>query len=239
MRATRVGEVARPASEVGMAIVVCLLAMLLLMALGGALVMSTSVETMIAGNFRSAREATYAASASLERAMADLPAVPDWTLLLNGTVMSAFIDGAPGGARTLPDGSTLDLTHVVNLANCRRTTACTDAQMDAVTSERPWGTDNPRWRLLAYGPLRDMLPPGAISSQLYVVVLVADNQAENDGNPSIDGSDESNPGSGRIELRGEAFGPRSAHRGVEATVARTPSGVRVVSWRDLARLDRP
>jgi len=239
MSTHRVGNVARAAGEVGMAIVVCLLAMLLLMALGGALVMTTSVETMIAGNFQRAREAGYAASASLERAMGDLSAVADWTLLLNGTVMSAFIDGSPGGTRTLPDGSTLNLTQVVSLANCGRTTACTDAQMDAVTSERPWGADNPRWQLFAYGPLRDMLPPGAISSQHYVVVLVADDQAENDGNPSMDGSDESNPGSGRIELRGEAFGPGSAHRGVEATVARTASGVRVISWRDLARLDRP
>jgi hypothetical protein len=125
------------------------------------------------------------------------------------------------------------------MANCGRLAACTDAQMDAVTAERPWGADNPRWRLFAYGPLRDLLPPGAIRSHYYVVVLIADDQAENDGNPAMDGSDGGNPGSGRVELRGEAFGPRSTHRGVEATVARTASGVRVVSWRELARLDRP
>ncbi len=221
-------------TETGMALIVCTLAMLLLMALGAALVLATSTETLIAGNFRTAHEGRYAAAAALERAIADLPAVPDWSLILDGRAQSGFVDGPPRGVRTLADGRALDLTQIVNLANCGRVTVCTDGQMDGVTIERPWGANNPRWRLYAYGPLGALLAPGVITSLQYVLVLVADDQAETDGNPLVDGSDQRNPGSGVVVLRGESFGPKGAHRGFEATVARGLLATRVVSWRDLS-----
>jgi len=67
-------------------------------------------------------------------------------------------DGPPSGTRTLPDGSTIDLTQALNVANCDHVAPCTAAEMDANTGMRPWASNNPRWQLYAYGKLTDMLP---------------------------------------------------------------------------------
>ena len=81
--------------ENGMALIVAMMAMLLMMALGAALVLTTSSETIIAANFRNSGEGLYAADAALERIVDDLLTVPDWNSVLSGAVQSAFIDGAP------------------------------------------------------------------------------------------------------------------------------------------------
>lgn len=219
--------------ETGVALVICVLAMTLLMALGAALVLSTSTETLIAANFRIAHEGRYAAAAVLERAMADLSTIPDWSRVLDGSATSGFTDGPPSGSRTLADGVTVDLGEVVNLANCGRPAPCTDSQLDAITVERPWGINNPRWRLYAYGELDALLGPGnSLPRSQYLLVLAADDQAESDGNPLVDGSNPGNPGSGVIVLRGESFGAKGAHRAYEVTVSRSSSGVRILSWRN-------
>jgi len=226
-------------NDSGIAIVACLLAMTLLLAVGAALVLATSAETMIAGNFRSSHEGGNAAAAGLELAIGDLASVPDWNAVLSGSVRSAFVDGPATGPRTLSDGTTLGLGQIVTMTNCSRITACTDGQMDAVTTERPWGPNNPRWQLYAYGPLGDLLPSGDLESPFYVVILVGDDQDEIDGNPLMDGAVEGDPGHGVIVVRSESFGPRKMHHGVEATLARSSGTLRVLSWRDLTRLDRP
>jgi PilX N-terminal len=207
--------------EDGVAMVVAMLAMLLMMALGAALILTTSSETMIAGYFRDSAEALYAADAALERSIDDLLTVADWNQLLNGSARSAFVDGSPGGARTLRDGSTLDLSQVLNTANCQQLTTCSVAAMSAVTADRPWGANNPRWQLYAYDNISRLLPAGSIDSSFYVVVMVADDPSENDGNPLQDGIGPGNPGAGVIAMRAEAFGPRGAHKVVELTIART------------------
>jgi Tfp pilus assembly protein PilX len=223
--------------EDGIALIVAMMAMLLMTALGVALVLTTSSETMIASNFRNSQEALYAADAVVERAMDDILTVADWNKLLDGSTQSAFVDGAPSGTRTLPDGSTIDLAQALNLANCDHVAACTDAEMNAVSAMRPWTTNNPRWKLYAYGNLADMLPASdSINSSYYVLLMVADDPSENDDDPLHDGvtpcphNDPSgsitapitcNLGSGVIALRAEAFGPRGAHKVIEITVART------------------
>ncbi len=207
--------------ENGIALVVAMMAMLLMSALGLALVLTTTSETLISGNFRNSAEASYAADAVLERAMDDVLTVSDWNKLLDGSTQSAFVDGAPSGARTLLDGSTIDLTQAVNMANCQKVTSCSAAEMNANTSERPWGANNPRWNLYAYGNLRDMMPTASINSPYYVVLMVADDPSENDGDPTKDGASAANPGAGVLAMRAEAFGPRGAHRVLEITVART------------------
>ena len=53
--------------EHGMALLVAMMAMLLMTALGAALVLTTSSEAIIAGNFRNSREGLYAAEAVLEQ----------------------------------------------------------------------------------------------------------------------------------------------------------------------------
>jgi len=223
----------------GFAMVVAMMAMLLMAALGVALVLTTSVEVIIAGNFRSAAEGLYAADGILERALSDLLIVGDWNPLLNGTLQSSFIDGSPGGARTLPNGTPIDLNETLDMANCQKSTTCTSGDLDEVTAERPWGANNPRWQLYAWGALDSLLPAGSTRSASYGVVMVADDPSENDGNPLRDGAGPGNPGAGVLALRAEAFGPRGAHTIIEMTIARpdpAEEGVgraRVLSWRQI------
>jgi Tfp pilus assembly protein PilX len=207
--------------EDGIAVVIALMAMLLMTALGLALVMTTTSETKIAANYRDSQEALYAADAGLERSMEDILTVPDWNKLLDGSTQSAFIDGPPSGARTLADGTQLDLTQVVNMANCEKVTTCSVADMNANTGSRRWGLNNPRWQLYAYNSINNMLPTGTVNSPYYVVVLVGDDPSENDNDPLHDGADAGNPGSGVLSMRAEAFGPGGSFKVIEMTVSRT------------------
>lgn len=235
-----------PSREDGVALLVALMAMLLMSVLGAALVLTGSSETMIAGNFRSAQEELYAAEAALERTMDDLAAVPDWNVLLDGSTRSTFVDGAPSGSRTVPGGGAIDLNQIVDLANCWQATPCSASDLTAnPAGNRPWGANNPVWQLYGYSPLDRILATGTIGSPDYVVVLVADDPSETDGNPMVDGVDPAtNPGTGVVALRGEAFGPRGAHRVIELTVERLNAndpegkptrqpGVRILSWREV------
>jgi PilX N-terminal len=222
--------------EDGIAMIVAMMAMLLMTALGVALVLTTSSETTIANNYRNSSEALYAADAVLERAMDDILTVPDWNKMIDpstpgGLAQSAFIDGkALSDERALPDGSTIRIDQAINMANCQQVADCSDAQMDAITAERPWAKNNPRWRAYAYGNLADMLPASdTINSPYYVLLMVADDPSENDDKPWIDGITPCSPGvttgcnagTGVLSLRAEAFGPRGAHKVIEVTVART------------------
>ena len=216
-----------------MMLVAAMMVMLLMSALGAALILVTSSETMIAANFRNSQEALYAADAAADHALAELAAVADWDQLLNGTVQSAFVDGAPFGTR-LVHGVPVDLSQLVSLARCRKTTTCSGAAMDAVTAERPWGANNPRWQLYAYGEVKHAVAHATVDSPYYVVVFVGDDPSETDGDPSDDGGGLDNPGAGVLLLRAQAFGPRSAHKTIEMAIARTAGGrVRLLSWRDI------
>jgi len=202
--------------------VIAMMALLLMTALGVALVLSASSETMIASNYRGGSEALYAADAIVERAMDDLLTVADWNQLLAGSVRSAFVDGPPSGVRTFAGGSTIDLEGAVNMANCGKPSACSAADLAGnATGDRPWSANNPVWQLYAYGPLSELIPARTIDSPYYVVLMVADDPSEDDGLPLQDGQLAENPGRGVIALRAEAFGPRGAHKTVEVTVART------------------
>ena len=207
--------------ERGIAMIIALMAMTLMVALGTALILATMTETKIVTNFKNNSESLYAADAGMERALDDLLTVPDWNNLLNGSAKSALVDGAPTGNRTLADGTVLNLDEMLNMANCQKTTACSTADMDAVTNERPWAANNPRWQLFAYGKLNDILPQGGINSPYYVIVMVGDDPSETDGDPLHDGVSQTNPGSGVLAMRAEAYGPNGNHKVIELTIART------------------
>jgi len=221
----------RRQSESGVALIVALLAVVLLSTVGIALVLTTSAESRIAGNFRSAQQARYAADAGAERALDDLFAIVDWNTLLAGGVVSTFADGPPTGARQLDDGSAIDLSQVVNVANCQKPAGCSVGDMNAVTQDRPWGANNPRWQLFAFGRLRDLLPPDSMAPG-YLVVMVGDDPGEVDSDPTHD-SGPGTPGAGVVAVRAEAFGPGGAHKVVELTAARGQSAMRVLSWREV------
>jgi len=231
--------------ERGVALIVALMAMTLMVALGTALILTTTTESKITRNFAITSEAAYAAEAVLERAVDDMLMVNDWTSLLNGTAASGFVDGTPTGTRALADGAMLDLGGAINIANCQKTSACGDDEMNRVTDERPWGLNNPRWKPFAWGPL-SRLTPGSTTSPFYVVLLVGDDPSECDNNPLVDGGDpvppcgagsSFNPGAGVLSLRAEAFGPFGTHKIIEATIARNANhpnrSVRMLSWREV------
>jgi hypothetical protein len=220
---------ARLQDERGIALVISLMAMLLLTALGTALVMTTMTETKIAGNYRSGYETLYAADGAIERVMQDILTVPNWDDILNGTVTSAFIDGAPSGSRTLPDGTTIDLTQATNMARCGKL-SCSAGDITELTDERPWGANNPVWQLYAYGPLEDIIPTGTVTSRQYVLVWIADDSAENDNDPLKDGQPPAgcaspcattNLGRGVLSMMAQAFGPDGTTRTIAVTIART------------------
>jgi len=151
-------------AEQGAVLVLALMAMTILMSLGAVLVMTTSTETAIAGNFRSRREAFYAAEAVAELAVAELRSSADWVAFVDGAARSRFVDGAPAGVRALPSDAPINLAAIANLTNCGLPSPCTGP---------------PRWHLFAHGPLRDFTT--AADSPFYVVAFVQGAETESGG----------------------------------------------------------
>jgi hypothetical protein len=212
--------------------------MVLLLATGLMLALNTAIENMVSGNFQTSQEGLYAADAVSERVMDDLASAVDWNTVLLGAQQSVFVDGLSPGVRTLSDRSTIDLSKSTNLLNCGHAAGCTVAEMNTSTADRPWGTNNPRWVLYAYGPLAAIASAGTVNSNFYVAGWVADDQCETDDDPTRDGDSEANPGSSMLTVHAEAFGPGGAHKVVEVTIRRIdPSqparGSRLVAWREL------
>ena len=223
----------------GTALVLALCFTALLLTLSTGLILVASVERTIGGTYEAALQGEYAAEGVAELARQGLSAIQDWSSVLDGSAKSRWTDGAPAGTRVLADRTPINLDDVVNMANCGQPAACTSADMDAVTSDRPWGADNPRWQLFAYGYLDQLVAAGPVRSPEYVVALVGDDARENDGDPLKDGMTEDNPGCGILNILAEAFGPRGAVAAVQVTVARACGGMvsdnpaRVTAWREM------
>jgi Tfp pilus assembly protein PilX len=203
----------------GSALIIALMSMMLLTALGAAVVMVTNTETMIAANHRNSQEAVYAADAVVERVVQDLLMVPRWNDVLAGTMQSSFIDGAMTAAKTLPNGNTILLCCGTNTA-----TAQLQAETDTLNL---WGGNNPQWKLFAWGPMSELLST-PIDSPYYVAVWVADDPA--DAPPGPQGQSGMIPDhnaladtNGTLTLHAEAIGPTGTRKVVEVTVARTSS----------------
>ena len=202
----------RLANEEGTALIIALMAMLLLTALAAAVVMVSSTEVKIAGNYNNGQETLYAADAAVERVVQDLLLIPRWNDILAGSVKSALIDGPDTTLKSVSGGTTILLCCAANSAT---------GQLQALTdTANLWGTNNPKWKLFAYAPLKDMLPDVEIDSASYIAVWVADDPADSidgvnpDGDPLVDSN-------GTLTLHAEAFGPTGTHKVIEVTVART------------------
>jgi hypothetical protein len=207
-------------NERGASLIIALMATLLLSALGMGLVLTSMTETMITANYRDSGEAMYAADAGIERVMQDLLMMSDWNPILKGTAAarSSFVDGTPG-ERVLGDGSVVDLNSATNMLNCNKVTACSAADLTAWTVDRPFEANNPTWRLFAYSPLAEVIETGTVLSAMYVVVWIADDPAENDGDPETDG--DKDHGGGILLLRAQAFGPNGSSSLIEVTIEKT------------------
>ena len=231
-------------SDRGVALILVLLVMMTLSALSMSLALMVSTESRVAANYRDGIEVLYGADAALERVLPDLAAAPDLNAVLAGTTVSTFIDG-PAGTRRMPDGTFTDLRALTSMVNCGRP-VCSDVDLDEVRDDRPWGRNNPRWQLYAYGRLTELEASpstslGARGSRVYAVVWVADDPSETDLDPFTDGGppmlpgvgSEDNPGHGRLALLSHAYGPNGTRRVIEATVAKGELGFSVLSWREI------
>ena len=196
----------------GSSLVLAVMSVALLSALGLALALVTSTEMMIAAAYADGQELSYAAEAGLEIAEQELRRVPDWNDVLAGAVRSTWID----------DDSSPTLSEATNIINCGKTTWCSEAEMNAISDLRPWGPNNPRWQLFAFGEL----------NRGYVMAWVGDDAAENDGDPLRDGAAGPNPGAGIVAVRSVAFGVGGGRKVVESTVRRTDTvaGISRLSW---------
>jgi hypothetical protein len=137
----------------GAALVLAMMAVGLLAALAFSLSILTSVEMRVAANFTHAYEAMAAAETALEFAAHEILGIADWSSVTAGSVRSTFVDGLPGGSRTLADGTTVDLTVLT-------------ARLGK------------EWRLFAYGKLDDL---EKLPSQAYIVVWAAPDPAGRPG----------------------------------------------------------
>jgi hypothetical protein len=213
-------------AEEGTALLTTVLLVVLFGALAAAVTIATRTETLVAANFRQAREALHAAEGAAALAVHELASIPDWTPVVSGAVTSTFIDGPAAGARQLPGGDIITLC-------CGAGSVTADVQQRA-SGGRNWGADTPVWRLFAWGPASRWLGAGRIDSQVYVAVWVADDPHDADGRPDV----ESNR---TIALHAQALATAGGRRVVESLVHRpvlpasgaVSAGVRNVFWRDI------
>jgi hypothetical protein len=204
-------------NERGAAVVMALLMAVLVGAIAAALVTLTTTETLISASFRQAYEASYAAEAALERGLHDLATMPDWSLTLTAppaNLTSSFSDGE--SRPIVPDGRALDLARLTS-----------DRQRESDERDGPsvFGSDSPQWRLFGHDSPRALLPGPGLDLPLYLVVWVADDESDGDGNPEVDSN-------GRILVAAVALGAGGARQSIEARIARADLGqIRVLAWR--------
>jgi len=211
---TRAGTRAR--EEKGAALVVAVLVAALMTAVASALIATTTTETVIAGAHRASQETFYAADAALERSIAVLSLMPDWSSVLAGSPVAPFDDAqtTPRG----PDGRRLDLARLL---------ASRQAARSSRFGPSVSGSDSPRWRLFGRAPLSRVLDANLAAQPAYLLVWVADDAGDGDGVPTADAN-------GQILLYVDAFGLGGAHRAIEAKVTWDgPGVVRLMSWKDV------
>lgn len=206
----------RRQTDSGFILVLVLLSISFIAAAGLGLVLSAGVSRMTAANHDEALALLNAAESALELAARELSLV-DVTKVLDGAATSALVDGPPG-LRTVAPGVEIDLTVLTNRLTCGQAALCTDAQLHQVSSDRPWGSNNPRWRLFLHQELTlPALPYPAAPA--YVVVWIGDDARETDGDSTVDGAGAGQEGRYMVRARADAFGPRGGRRGIEAELA--------------------
>jgi hypothetical protein len=200
-------------SESGVALVLALMALMVVSAVGAAVVLLAVVETRLMASEHVRLMGRGLAEVQLERALQDLAREPDWDAVLSGAASSSFF-----GSTETPEVAgwgVLDL---------RGQTMALQAE---VGSE--WGLDAPRWRLYAHGVASDLVGAAAgggppAYAGFYTAVWVADDEGDGDGRAMVDRN-------GVIAVRAEAFGPSAARQVWLATVRRSGSGIELLSLR--------
>jgi Tfp pilus assembly protein PilX len=240
-RVARISRCSLRTGERGIALIMVILLTAFLSALGMGLLLAVFMDRLASGNMAGSVAMLYAADAAIELAARDLSQEADWDSVLSGARLSSLTDGSPDGMRDIPGGGAIDLTASTNVLNCGKATNCTTAQMNANSQERPWGANNPRWRLYAFGPM-DQFTQFAQPVASYLAVWVADDGREEDGDPLADAVEEGDSGHGIVRVHAEAFGIAGSRRAIEAELVRACRGggvgaclpgIRVQSWQEL------
>ena len=216
----------------GLLTVLLWLSLLATAALGVAL--ATSAEPPATSALHDRLRMARAAESAVSLAVSALAAQTDWTLVPTAGLASPFTDGAPGVR--LVDGLPFDLAIETRLRTCGRAAPCDDMATNTVAPSRPWGVRNPRWQLVVHQPLADVDAVAARACPCYLVAWVADDPADDDGDPARD-APPGVAGHGVLFVRGAAVGGHGALAEVEALVAQpcrrsnVPcGGIRVQSW---------
>jgi hypothetical protein len=223
----------------GVALVMVLLAIGLLSVTAMGLALSSTIVRLTGANLDESIVLANASESALELAARELGTIANWDNVLLGVQGSTLVDGIPG-PRTVSPGLVIDLVALTNQLTCGRAALCTDAQVRVMTRERPWGRNNPRWRLFVHQPL-PARPLPTPTRPIYVVVWLGDDAAETDDDPLVDGAGPDQTGRYIVRARAEAFGPRGGRHAIEADFARVcvddgagercVPGIRVQSWR--------
>jgi hypothetical protein len=213
--------------ERGMALLYALVVTALLTTLGASVVVVVVGETLVAAYHRASQQGLYAADAGVERAIGELRSLSSWQGVPAPAGSSGFADFNDGAlASRLADGTALDLA---------RLTADRQRESDAFY---PNTADRPQWRLFGHASLDRMIADDAGNAPPYVVVWVADDPDDLDGDPGRDSNDV-------VIVRSHAFGVGGSRRSVEATIVRrsaldgtagggaTRSDVNVIAWREV------
>jgi hypothetical protein len=209
----------------GSVLLSALMVILLIATVGAALGLVASTELTAAANYEASQQGLYAADAGVERAIGELRLMSTWAAVpasSSGTSLADFNDGQL--LPRAPDGSPLNLPQLTS----RR-----QADSDAMYPSAP---NRPVWHLFAHAPLNRIVP-GVSADSPYVVVWVADDADEVDGDPSSDSNDV-------VEIHAEAFGVRGGKRAVEVTLYREQamaaglpgvmrSDVQVLAWHEV------
>ena len=157
-------------------------------AVGGGLglALTSALEPSITRHYEMANRVGNMAESAVVLAAHELAGVADWTPVLRGDWHSAVLEAAGDG--TVVSVSPPDVTAGVltSRASCGRDVPCSDAETAQVTEERPWGSNNPRFRLLGVLPGRQLGGEPALAPYV-AAVWVGDDPAEADGDPDADG----------------------------------------------------
>lgn len=194
----------------GSALVVVLVVLAIALAVAAAVTMLALLDTRLAMSTRARAEGFAFAGASAELAGVALAGQPDWTAALTGVATTLW----PRATRqpVVPGWQNLDLD---------RETESIQAESDAAAV---WGANAPLWQLYAHGHPGDLFSAPLLPRGPYVIVWLADDEAEVDGEPGVDTN-------GVIEMRVDAFGWGPTRQSVRVTLRRLPHGVQWVSWR--------
>ncbi len=180
----------------GMAVVIALLLAVLLGAIAAALVALTTTETLISLSFRHAQEASHGAEAALERALARPRRDGGLVARLGCAACQCHLDLRRRTDRAAHTGR-------AQRSTCRSSPPSGRRESDIRAGPDVFGADSPEWRLFAHAPLSALMTGAGLDLPLYLVVWVADDEWDGDGNPAVDSN-------GRILVR--AHGVRGRWR---------------------------